>query len=59
MVFGDYLNDLEMFKEADFSFAMQNAHKELKKKAKYITRSNLEFGVEEVLEMLLQAKTQT
>ena len=59
MVFGDYLNDLEMFEEATFSFAMQNAHKTLKKRANYSTKSNSEFGVEEVLEKLLQANIKT
>lgn len=59
MVFGDYLNDLEMFQEADFSFAMENAHKALKNIAKYTTRSNTEFGVEKVLEKLLQANSNT
>jgi Cof subfamily protein (haloacid dehalogenase superfamily) len=57
MVFGDYLNDLEMFEEADFSFAMENAHNSLKKISKYTTKSNTEFGVEEVLEKLTQANT--
>jgi hypothetical protein len=55
MVFGDYLNDLEMFQQADYSFAMENGHKRLKKIAKYTTKSNGEFGVEKILEKLIQA----
>ncbi|MCK0131807.1 HAD family hydrolase [Flavobacteriaceae bacterium F08102] len=56
MVFGDYLNDIEMFNQAAFSFAMQNAHKDLKTIAKYQTYSNENQGVEAVLEKLLVAK---
>ena len=55
MVFGDYHNDIEMMQEADFSFAMKNAHKDIKKIAKYITESNDNFGVEAVLEKLVDS----
>lgn len=53
MVFGDYNNDLEMLAKADFSFAMENAHPNVKKTAKYSTSSNDDFGVERILEQLL------
>lgn len=53
IVFGDYNNDLEMLALADFSFAMENAHPNVKKVAKYSTSSNDDFGVEQVLEQLL------
>ncbi len=53
MVFGDYNNDLEMLAMADFSFAMENAHPNVKKTAKYSTSSNDDFGVERILEKLL------
>ncbi|WP_088323728.1 Cof-type HAD-IIB family hydrolase [Polaribacter tangerinus] len=56
LVFGDYLNDLEMFEAASLSFAMQNAHKELKKVANFTTKSNDDFGVEIILEKLLSEK---
>ena len=56
MVFGDYHNDIEMMQEANFSFAMGNAHKDIKKIASHITKSNDDFGVERVLEQLLQSK---
>jgi Cof subfamily protein (haloacid dehalogenase superfamily) len=52
MVFGDYLNDLEMMHEARFSFAMENAHPEVKNAAKFMTRSNDNRGVLEILEQL-------
>ena len=56
MVFGDFNNDLEMLACADYSFAMENAHPNVKKIANYSTKSNDEFGVEFVLEQLLKAK---
>ncbi len=37
LVFGDYLNDLEMMKVAKHSYAMKNAHKEIKEAANHIT----------------------
>lgn len=37
MVFGDYLNDYEMMQEGNHSFAMKNAHPEIKKVSKHIT----------------------
>jgi len=56
MVFGDYNNDLEMLKEAYFSFSMDNAHSNVKKIARFNTKSNEEQGVEFILEKLLAAK---
>lgn len=56
MVFGDYNNDLEMLKEAYFSYAMDNAHSNVKKTARFKTKSNDEQGVEIVLKELLKAK---
>lgn len=53
MVFGDYNNDLEMLALADYSFAMENAHSNVKDTAKYHTLSNDNFGVEVILEKLL------
>lgn len=49
IVFGDYLNDLEMMQQADFSFAMENAHEEVKAVARYAARSNDDGGVLEIL----------
>jgi Cof subfamily protein (haloacid dehalogenase superfamily) len=56
MVFGDYLNDLEMMKEGYFSYAVENAHTDVKAAARFITASNEENGVMEVLESLLAEK---
>ena len=53
MVFGDYMNDFEMMREGYFSYAVENAHPEIKKAARFITASNDEDGVIKVLEQLL------
>ena len=45
MVFGDYLNDVEMMSSAYHSYAMANAHDTLKKAARFIAKSNDENGV--------------
>ena len=55
MVFGDYNNDLEMLKLAHFSFAMENAHPDVKKVANFETKNNSEEGVETILEQLLES----
>ncbi len=57
LVFGDYNNDLDMLKQAKYSFAMENAHENVKHIANYQTKSNDEFGVEFILEQLITAKT--
>ena len=53
MVFGDYLNDLEMFSEATHTFAMANAHPKLVQTARYLAPSNRDHGVMSILEQLL------
>lgn len=53
LAFGDYYNDLEMLNLVDYSFAMGNAQEQVKEVAKYLTLSNNDFGVESVLEKLL------
>lgn len=45
MVFGDFLNDLEMMDAATFSFAMANAHPQLKKRAAWRAPANNANGV--------------
>lgn len=52
LVFGDYNNDLEMLGLADYSFAMANAHPDVKKVANFETKSNDDFGVESILEKI-------
>ena len=54
MVFGDYNNDLEMLALSDYGFAMENAHPNVKKAAKYSTLSNDENGVEHILKLLIK-----
>ena len=49
MAFGDYLNDVEMVQNAGHGYAMENAHPELKKAAKFIAKSNEENGVVETI----------
>lgn len=56
MVFGDFNNDLEMIDQAFFSYAMENAHDNVKKAAKFRTKSNNDSGVEIILKELIQAK---
>lgn len=53
MAFGDYQNDLEMLKKAKYSFAMQNAHADVKEIANYETHSNDNLGVESIITKLL------
>src|SRR5690606_9934134 len=55
MVFGDYNNDLEMLAMGHFSYAMANAHPNVKAIANYSTASNDEMGVEQVLDELLRS----
>jgi hypothetical protein len=56
MVFGDYNNDLKMLALADFSYAMENAHPNVKNISNYHTKSNDEFGVELILEQLINSR---
>ena len=55
MVFGDYNNDLQMLELAHFSYAMENAHPDVKKIARFQTKSNSEEGVEIILDQLLSS----
>ncbi len=56
MVFGDYNNDIEMLQQATYSFAMENAHENVKSTANFMTKSNNNYGVELMLEKLIAAK---
>ncbi|MFD2521825.1 HAD family hydrolase [Emticicia soli] len=50
MVFGDYLNDLEMMSAAKYSYAMKNAHPKILEAANYVTKyTNNENGVFETI----------
>ena len=46
VVFGDGHNDISMFKAAPFSIAMGNAIDELKEIASFVTKTNVEDGIE-------------
>ncbi|AWI08449.1 HAD family hydrolase [Ereboglobus luteus] len=53
LVFGDYLNDLEMMREAKYSYAMKNAHPEIIKAANFVTdRDNNNHGVVDMIRKL-------
>lgn len=53
LVFGDYLNDLEMMKVAKHSYAMKNAHPEIIQASNYITtHDNNENGVLRTIQAL-------
>ena len=45
IVFGDYLNDYEMFNCAEETYALENSHEDIKKIAKHIIPTNDEFSV--------------
>mgnify|MGYP001036275545 CR=1 FL=1 len=49
MVFGDYYNDLTMFKTAHYSYAMENAPEDVKEHANFVARSNNDDGVYNVI----------
>lgn len=53
MVFGDYLNDLEMLQSAYHSYAMANAHPKLKEIARFMAKSNDENGVIEKIQEIV------
>lgn len=56
MSFGDFFNDVEMLKETYHSYAMANAHPEIKKLARFIAPSNDEQGVTHIIrQRVLQA----
>ena len=52
LVFGDGLNDLEVFDYAGISIAMGQSHPELQKRADYITKKVEEDGIFDALEKL-------
>ena len=53
VVFGDYLNDLSLADYADYSYAPENAHPEVKKLFTGVVKSNAENGVtDKIIELL-------
>lgn len=53
MVFGDYLNDLEMLDAAEWSYAMTEAHPEVLRRARFLAPSHRDQGVLRVLDAVL------
>lgn len=53
VAFGDYLNDYTMMGAVYNSYAMENAHPDLKKVARFIAPSNAEFGVIKTVNKLM------
>ena len=56
MVFGDYMNDIEMLEKAKYSFAMENAHPSVKQAARYQASCNNSFGVLATIKEYLSAE---
>ena len=54
MVFGDFLNDLEMMDAATYSFAMANAHPRLKERARFVAPANNANGVVRTIRAVLK-----
>ena len=53
MSFGDYFNDIEMLQASYYSYAVENAHKDVKVFARFNAPSNEQFGVMQVIRKLL------
>jgi Cof subfamily protein (haloacid dehalogenase superfamily) len=53
MVFGDFLNDLEMMDAATYSFAMANAHPRLRERASWVAPTNNANGVVRTIRTVL------
>jgi Cof subfamily protein (haloacid dehalogenase superfamily) len=57
MVFGDYLNDLQMMDTAEWSFAMANAHPDVVSRARHLAPSNNDDGVLRTIRRVLGLPT--
>ncbi|MGB5445456.1 MAG: Cof-type HAD-IIB family hydrolase [Psychromonas sp.] len=53
MVFGDYFNDVTLLQNAFHSYAMENAHPEVKKHARFHAPSNNNDGVIQIIRQIL------
>ncbi len=58
MIFGDYFNDLEMLQKGYYSYAMANAHPDIRNIARFTAKSNDENGVVEVLSELINTEVE-
>ncbi len=52
-IFGDSLNDLEMFEMFPNSIAMKNSHPAILEKAKWVTASNNEHGISKAIDQYI------
>lgn len=52
--FGDYYNDIELLGRAKYSYVMENAQEDMKQHGNFIAPSNDEYGVQQVLEQILE-----
>ncbi len=59
MAFGDYLNDYEMLQVVHHSYAMENAHPDIKSIARNITQSNDDNGVMRAIRKQLATMSET
>ena len=58
IVFGDFYNDIEMLKEAHYSFVMKNANEDMKQYGNFIAESNKDAGViKAIYEYVLNEET--
>lgn len=53
-VFADYHNDLPMFRESTYGFAVENGHEDVKEASYMVIPSNDDHGVLQVVEEILQ-----
>ena len=56
LAIGDNYNDIPMLEVAAYSYAVANAHDDIKAVAKYLAPSNNDQGVIQVMDQVLQAK---
>ena len=56
LAFGDNINDIEMLQRASHSFAVANARDEVKEAANFVTASNREDGVLQVLKAVIRGE---
>ena len=52
--FGDNFNDIEMFEQVEYSFAMSNADEQVRNRAKYVIGSNDENSVVNTLKRIIK-----
>lgn len=57
MAFGDTYNDIEMLEAVKFSYTMENAAPNMREHAAFVTASNDDYGVIQVINQLIAAKS--